>query len=259
MSWRRVFARGRGLVSLPETEPEVLTLENPSLRAHFPLALYHDGRFAVTTASAAGDDPSYLTNHCRVCIPPLAVHEGYPGHHVAFARMAGDDGVIPSVAELARFKPFVEGWGLYAEVLMLEQGYYVDVERRMAAWRMVLLRLTRSEIDARLHEGALQPSAAETIYRERLLLSPAAATAEVRGHLAKPGVKASYFLGLRQILELRQAVRDVEPGVTLGEFHDRLLGAPAAVGRIARQRFGVELGSAGEAELAWPWSPDEPE
>jgi uncharacterized protein (DUF885 family) len=243
------------VVTSPPPLPEVMVLENPSLRAHFPFALYHDGRFAVTTAAAAGDDPSYLTNHCRVCIPPLAVHEGYPGHHVAFARMRNAAGEAPTVAELAHHKPFVEGWALYAELLMLESSYYVDLEVDLAAWRMVLLRLVRAEIDARLHGGELEPAAAERIYRERLLLTPAAAAAELRAHLAKPTVKASYFVGLLQILELRQAFRAANPGLLPRDFHDRLLGPPAAIPRIARERFEVELGPPGEVDLPWPWSP----
>ena len=248
------FTRDRDLVSLPEAPLEVLVLENRSLRDHFPLALYHDGRFAVTTGSAAGDDPDYLTNHCFVCIPPLAVHEGYPGHHVAFSSMRDEDGRAPSVAELARHKPFVEGWGLYAEALMLEQGYYRQPERRVAARRMLLLRLLRAEIDARLHGGGLEPAVAEELYQQRLLLTPAAAAAEVRTHLAKPTVKASYFVGLVQILELRQRVLGSDPGAGLRDFHDRLLGPPTSIPRIARERFGVELGPFGEAELPWPWS-----
>ena len=43
------FVGARDLVSQPAAQPEVLALANPSLRAHFPLALYHEGRFAVTT------------------------------------------------------------------------------------------------------------------------------------------------------------------------------------------------------------------
>ena len=251
------FVAARDLVSLPASQPKVLALANPSLRAHFPLALYYDGSFAVTTAAADGGGAGYLANHCRACIPPLAVHEGYPGHHVAFARMTDAAGRPPSVGELARLKPFVEGWGLYAEALMLEQGYYPEPELRLAAWRMLLLRLARAEIDARLHGGGLEPAAAQEIYRARLLMTPAAAAAEVRAHLAKPTVKASYFVGLLQILALRENVMTREDRPTLRGFHDRLLGPPATIPRIARERFDVELGPPGDAELPWPWSAGE--
>jgi uncharacterized protein (DUF885 family) len=262
-AYRTELARAAGyidshhVVTSPPPAPEVVILENPALRAHFPLALYHDGRLAVTTRPAAGDDPAYLTNQCSVCIPALAVHEGYPGHHVAFSRMSDAAGEVPSLAALARHKPFVEGWALYAEVLMLEHGYHVDLERRLGAWRMVLLRLVRAEIDAELHGGGMEPAAAEEIYRQRLLLTPAAAAAEVRTHLAKPTVKASYFVGLLQILELRERFRAANPDLRPFDFHDLLLGPPAPVPHIARERFDIELGPLGEVELPWPWSPEQ--
>jgi uncharacterized protein (DUF885 family) len=251
LSRAAAFVEAHDLVSSAPPPPEVVVLANESLRAHFPLGLYHDGRFAVTTAGS--DDPAYLRNHCRVCIAPLAVHEGYPGHHVAFARMRDAAGREPALAELARYKPFVEGWALYAEVLMLESSYYGDPEGALAAWRMVLLRLVRAEIDAGLHGGGLAPREAEEIYRRRLLLTPAAAAAEVRAHLAKPTVKASYFLGLLQILELRETFRAAHPDLLPRDFHDRLLGSPASLPRIARERFDVALGRPGETELPWPF------
>jgi uncharacterized protein (DUF885 family) len=248
------FVEDHSIVSSPPPLPQVVVLENPALRAHFPLALYHDGSLAVTTAPGEGDDPAYLRNHCRVCIPPLAIHEGYPGHHVAFTRMADATGAAPPVAELARDKPYVEGWALYAELLMLERSYYGDPEVELAAWRMVLLRLLRAEIDAGLHGGGLSPPAAEALYQE-LLLDPAAAAAEVRAHLAKPTAKASYLVGLLQILELRRATRAAHPDLSQRDFHDRLLGPPAPLPRIARQRLGVELAPPGEGSLPWPFGP----
>ena len=48
MARAAAFLEDRQLfVALPPM-PEVVVLENPSLRAYVPLALYHDGRFAVT-------------------------------------------------------------------------------------------------------------------------------------------------------------------------------------------------------------------
>ncbi len=249
------FVEEHAMVSSPPPLPRVVKLENRSLRAHFPLALYHDGSLAVTTGPAEGDDPLYLRNHCWACIPPLAVHEGYPGHHLAFARMADAAGAAPSVAELARYKPYVEGWALYAELLMLESSYYDKPELELAAWRLVLLRLLRAEIDAGLHGGGLAPAEAEELYRTRLLLDPAAAAAEVRGHLAKPTVKASYLVGLLQILELRRAFRAAHPDLMPRDFHDRLLGPPAPLPRISRQRFDVDLAVPGEGPLPWPFGP----
>ncbi len=114
--------------------------------------------------------------------------------------------------------------------------------------------MARAEIDARLHGGGLTVTAAVERYRSELLLTPEAAAGEVRVHLAKPGVKASYFVGLLQILELRERLRAAGGELSERAFHDRLLGPPAPVPEIAERRFGVELSRPGEAELPYPWS-----
>jgi hypothetical protein len=66
-------------------------------------------------------------------------------------------------------------------------------------------------------------------------------------------LKASYFLGLEQILELRRQVatqeswerwepsNPLENRADLLHFHQRLLGAPAPLTEVARERFGIEL------------------
>ena len=78
------FLRKLDLMTLPDVELRVTETQNPIIRQSFPLALYSNGQLAVTTSATADPDPSYLANHCEVCIPPLAVHEAYPGHHVSF-------------------------------------------------------------------------------------------------------------------------------------------------------------------------------
>ena len=159
----RDFLEERDLVSLPPAPPEVLELKNPRLKEIFSLAMYLDDSLAVPV----GDAPE---RHCHACIVPLAVHETYPGHHVAFAA---------APHEKPRNLCFHEGWGQYAELLMLEQGYYDgEPARELAAWRLVLLRLERALIDARLAIGDLPPEEAVHHYRRNLVLDPEAAEAE---------------------------------------------------------------------------------
>ncbi len=75
-------------------------------------------------------------------------------------------------------------------------------------------------------------------------------------------MKASYYVGLLQILELRRRFRAANPELPPRRFHDRLLGPPAPIPSIARERFAVELGPPGDADLAWPfsdWAEPDPE
>jgi uncharacterized protein (DUF885 family) len=241
----RSFVLARGLITLP---PGPLTVEEtPAYLAEtrYPLIAYLGYRLAVT----AGDGER-LADHCRVCIPPLAVHETYPGHHAAFLHQrsgAGPDAEIaPELALRAgeHFKNrfFHEGWGQYAEVLMLEAGYYDgEPERELGAWRNLLFRVERARIDALLHSGTLSPEAAAAELAG--FLDPETAEAEVERHLAEPTLKAAYYVGLLQILELREAVAEADAEMDLRAFHDRLVRWPLPIPEIARERFGVEIGT----------------
>lgn len=230
------FVAQADLMELPDSPIEVVEVKNAVFEETFPLALYlRGGTLGVITRAAS--DPSYLGNHCRVCVAPLAVHEGIPGHHLAFSR----EGPVEPTAPI---NPVVhEGWALYAEVLMLEQGYWRgQPERELAALRMVAWRALRAAVDAELHCGDLDRATAEEVYRRELGMTADAATIELTRHLLAPGHKASYFVGASRILALREVA-----GADRRRFHDRLLGDLGPMPQVAVQVFDVALPAFDEA------------
>ncbi|MFP3940661.1 MAG: DUF885 family protein [Thermoanaerobaculia bacterium] len=257
----RAFVAERGLLDPPEGPLEVV--ETPAIfpPGRYPLIAYLGYRLALTVES--GED---LANHCRVCIPPLAVHETFPGHHAAFlirrgaaadpvagapdrpgdaTAGAGGSGSSDELRELsaAHFKNrfFHEGWGQYAELLMLESGYYAgEPERELGAWRNLLFRVERARVDALLHAGRISPEDAREVLAD--YLNRETAGDELRRHLAEPTFKAAYYVGALQVLELREAVRAAEPAFDLRDFHHRLVAWPFPVPEAAHLRFGVEIG-----------------
>ncbi len=241
------FLRARDLVALPDAGLTVVEAGNLALRQNFPLALYLDGKRAVTTAPGLEADPAYLANHCAVCIPPLAVHEGYPGHHVQFwhlERSGAEPPPPPLDAEgpaTRRNHFYIEGWALYAELLMIEQGYYRTPAELLGAWRSILHRAVRAAIDAELHTGVIDENTARERYRTELSLTADAAATEVRRHLSLPASKASYLVGMLQILELRRLVCVRPEPPSPRRFHDALLARAAPYPQIGREVFGVEL------------------
>ncbi|MEM6795368.1 MAG: DUF885 family protein [Acidobacteriota bacterium] len=264
----RDFSRTQGLVSLPDSGVTVAEIANPFFQRSFSLAMYLDRRLAVTlrqpdpeeaaerSSSPAQDPPPpeprleenpYLQNHCGVCIPPLVVHEAWPGHHVAYERAAAL-GLERRELLTANRRNVVyhEGWALYAEWLVLTAvpeggGFYSGPAERLGAWRMLYLRALRASLDPALHDGTVAPETARGMYRDLAGMSERAAGSEVERHLRDPVMKASYFIGLLQILQLRSLVTAGEDPASLLDFHDRLLGLPRTIPRIAREEFGVEL------------------
>ncbi|MDX1632342.1 MAG: DUF885 family protein [Thermoanaerobaculia bacterium] len=240
------FVRERALVPVPENRPRVFPVENPALRRVFPLALYvNPDRLGVILRSgrARTPDPEYLRNHCFVCVPPLAVHEGYPGHHVAYSMIRGleDPELVRRAEENRRNMFFHEGWAQYGEILLFEEGYWrEDPSRELGALRMVLLRALRAEIDGRLVVGSISEAEAVAAYVEIPGLTEEAARTEIRGHLDEPGRKSSYLLGALQILALREAPEAGGAEPSRRTFHRRVLRSPGPLPRIARETFGLE-------------------
>jgi uncharacterized protein (DUF885 family) len=234
------FCRDRIDVPMAEAPAEVVPIGNDVVRRLFPIALLlEDGRLGVTTrgpaaVAATADD---LANQCRVCVPPVVVHETCPGHQVAFAA-ARRAGRRPAAAA----EPFFhEGWAQYAEVLADEAGYWRGAPaRELGALRLRLLRALRAEVDVGLHADGWTADAARASYRELALVPAAAAEAELAGHLEQPGRKCAYLVGAAQILALRAALGEPR-GEALRAFHDRLLAEPGRLPAIARERFGVAL------------------
>ena len=241
------FVLEHDMVPLPAEHLTVEAVDNPMLRRTFPLALYLEpARLGVVLRPprAPGPVPGYLANHCAICVPPLAVHEGYPGHHVAYSlareSRAGEERGVGSAGRANM--TFHEGWGQYAELLMLEAGYWAAApERELGALRLILLRALRAEVDGALVAGRLDAAGAEALYVETLRMTRGAARAEVAGHRQDPGRKSSYLVGALQILALRAALERAPGDVSRRQLHRVLLEHPAPIPAIARERFGVEL------------------
>ncbi len=243
----REFVLRRGLITVPPGPLEVI--ETPSFfpPGKYPLTAYLGYRLAVTTHRG---NVELLADHCRVCIPPLAIHETFPGHHVVFllqhrADPTADEATLKRAAASFKNRFFSEGWAQYAEILMLEQGYYAgEPKRELGAWREVLFRIDRAWIDADLHTGRLSPDQAAQELAAAVLLDPGTAREEIDKHLREPTMKASYYVGALQILELRAALEArVQPPAhfDLRAFHDRLVRWTMPIPDVARLRFGVDL------------------
>lgn len=240
----RAFVLDHDLATVPEGRLIVDLTPESLPEGRYPLVAYLGYRLAITAL------PGRLDDHSRTAIPPYAVHETFPGHHLAFLHQRSerpDPGPEVMGIALASLKNrfFHEGWGQAAELLMLEEGYFSDdPARELGAWRSLLLRAERARLDVRLHLGEISPEeAVEALAADHL--APDTARAEVAKHLDEPGMKAAYLVGALQILALRREVRRSREDAGLPfetrSFVDRLIDWPLPIPDAARLRFGVEL------------------
>jgi uncharacterized protein (DUF885 family) len=173
----------------------------------------------------------------RAELPLLAVHEGEPGHH---AHILAANASSRPVRRALRSPLSLEGWALYAETLLQEEGFLRNPEQRFAAARFLLWRALRIELDVGLHTRNLSPEDAASRLSSTIGLSPEVATAEIRRQCAMPTYAVCYAVGRREILALREAsrLRDSD-AFSLHEFHRALWEYGALPPALARWGMGL--------------------
>jgi uncharacterized protein (DUF885 family) len=118
---------------------------------------------------------------------------------------------------------FTEGWALYCEELMQEAGYY-DTPG-LALWRLknAMWRAVRLMVDVGLHCRGLDLESAARPLVELGGLETNTARGEALRYTTSPTQPSSYVLGRDRIVALRRQA-EANPGFTLSNFHDWLLG-----------------------------------
>ena len=148
----------------------------------------------------------------------LMYHEGVPGHHfqVTLQQESPDLPAFRQKRVFGRLSAFIEGWGLYAEHLVAEAGWYEgDPQGHLGQLSAELFRARRLVADTGLH--AMHWSRQQAIdYGIR--------AAEVDRYVAWPGQACAYKVGELEILVQRTKVQKaLGPRFSLSEFHDWLL------------------------------------
>jgi len=151
----------------------------------------------------------------------LTAHEARPGHEMQFAKVI-EAGVSTARALFAFNSTNVEGWGLYAEWMMLP---YMSPEGQLISLQFRLLRAARAFLDPELHMGRVTPDEARRVLREDVVLSDAMTEQEVERYMFRaPGQATSYFYGYTQLRELRPEVeRAMGSRFSARDFHDFIL------------------------------------
>jgi uncharacterized protein (DUF885 family) len=119
---------------------------------------------------------------------------------------------------------FVEGWGMYSEQMMREEGFDAGAAFRMSMYTDAIWRACRIVLDVRMHRGELTTDEATDFLIEQTGFEAPNARAEVRRYTYTPGYQLSYLLGKVLILGLREEERRrLGDGFSLRAFHDALL------------------------------------
>ncbi len=226
----RAFLREHELVTFPPGEECSVEPSPPYQRPVLAVASYNSpppfsssmrGVFFVPFPPDGASDEEVqqrLENNSYSSIPTTSVHEAYPGHHWHLVTLKHHAG---PVRRTIRTPYFTEGWGLYAEHMMREEGFFSDPRHEMSQYEAMLFRAARIIVDTGLHIGDLSFDEAVAFMQQRANLPAPTARAEVGRYCSWPTQAAAYLTGCLEILRIRERFFKEKHG-TLREFHDRL-------------------------------------
>jgi uncharacterized protein (DUF885 family) len=232
MEKARAFVEDKGLATIPDEERLEIVPTPTFARSIIPYAAYippgpfeadQTGYFWVTPVEDS--DPEAKAHRLRGHVPTkaqvTALHEAYPGHHLQFSRANASRWPVRKVFTST---VLVEGWALYCEELMYEEGFYTEPAVRFMQLMGQLWRACRVVIDASLHTGRMSPPEAVDMLAGVARLSRRNAEAEVRRYTLSPTQPMSYHMGKRELMGLRRSYRQWKGArFSLKEFHDRFL------------------------------------
>ena len=228
MNRARAHIIEQDIATMPPGE-QISVMPTPEyLRTVIPFAAYfeppkfdkHPSGIYIVTPSV-GNDPNAMREHNWASISNTSVHEAYPGHHLQLSAAVAHPSLVRLMADAPEF---VEGWGMYSEQMMREQGFDAGPEFMLAMHTDAIWRACRIILDVRMHRGELSVDEATAFLVEHTGFEHANAQAEVFRYTYTPTYQLSYLLGKVLLLQLRSdEQRRLGGNFSLKRFHDTLL------------------------------------
>jgi len=189
---------------------------------------------------------SFLREYNLLSMQDLTIHEGVPGHYLQIALSNRYPSPLRSVLWSG---PFVEGWAVYAEQMMIEEGYMEhDPLMKLINLKWYLRAVTNAIIDSAIHvDGMTQEAAMKLMVEGGFQEEREAAGKWVRAQLTSAQL-STYFVGYQEHIEMRAAVHDAwGDEFTLRRYHDQALSYGSPPVRFVRAlMLGEEIPRRGE-------------
>jgi uncharacterized protein (DUF885 family) len=189
---------------------------------------YTGGRYVGAPLDGTRAGTYWVNTHALETRPlytleALTLHEAVPGHHLQIALAQELEG-LPAFRRYGYVDAFGEGWGLYAERLGLEAGFYTDPYSNFGRLTYEMWRACRLVVDTGLHAKGWTREQAIDFMAANTALSRHEITTEVDRYLSWPGQALAYKMGELKIRELRaRAENALGPRFDVRAFHDAVL------------------------------------
>jgi uncharacterized protein (DUF885 family) len=169
---------------------------------------------------------SKLREYNRFGLMQITIHEAMPGHYVQFEVA---DNLEPKSRRALRNifgnVPYVEGWALYTQQMMSEEGFMDNsVELRMTFYKQLLRSIANAILDIRLQTMGMTDQQALDLMINDTFQEKEEATAKLQRAQLSSCQLPTYFVGLRGWLDTREEYKKRKGSpFMLSEFHDAAL------------------------------------
>lgn len=170
---------------------------------------------------------SYLEEYNNRMLDILAIHEGYPGHSVQLEYMNRNPSLIRRVLQSG---VYIEGWAVYTEQMMLDQGYgQGDLALRLNQLKFYLRAVANTILDHKMHCSDMSDEEALRFLTQGCFQSEGEAKLKVIRSKQSSCQLSTYFVGRMAHYRLRQQIeRELGDKFVLGRYHEAVLD-PGAV------------------------------
>jgi uncharacterized protein (DUF885 family) len=250
------FVREKGFVRMPSGPVQVVPMPsfnqgNSVAYDDPPGALEKDqpNFFTVSPIPADWSDEqatSFLSEYNTYMLHDLSIHEGVPGHYLQLDHANANDDPLRAVLQSG---PFIEGWAVFGESLMAEQGYLggdATEDGKLFKLTMLKMRLrsiTNTLLDIGIQtEGMTREQALELMMNGAFQQEREASGKWLRAQLSSVQL-LSYFTGYEEHRALREeAMQRWGDGFTLRRYNDEVLshGSPP-VKYVRALMFGLPV------------------
>jgi uncharacterized protein (DUF885 family) len=227
------FIRDRRILTLPEpdrcrivTMPDFLRGNSTAyLSPAPPLDPAGSSEYAVSpppVSWSADRVESYFREYNRQMLKILSIHEGYPGHYV---QLEYSNRCPSFIRRVLGSGTFAEGWAVYSEQMMLDQGYGDgDPNLRMQQLKFYLRAVVNAILDHRMHCSEMSDEQAMGLLMNRAFQTEGEAVGKIRRAKQSSCQLSTYFAGRTAFWRLRQTIQRMQgQQFDLAKYHEAAL------------------------------------
>jgi len=210
VEWTPEFSRGVAVAGLDAPGP--LDKEQRSFYRVSPITEYWTDE----------QTESFLREYNSYMLQDLSIHEAMPGHYVQLYYANQYPSLVRTVFGSGTF---IEGWAVYAERMMIDEGYGdFDPKLKLMQLKMYLRSIINAIIDVKIHTQNMSRKEALELMIEGGFQEEAEAEGKwTRARLTSTQL-TTYFVGVQEVLDFREEYKKLKGDkFNLKQFHEELL------------------------------------